>query len=224
MLPPVLLDILCRLAVNSPAAQRLAAVENRFAFGQRDLTLDKVIFRVEAERNQCQALFLRASHELVDFLPVQQQPPVAERARIHIAPGGIGSDVAIDKPYLAVPHRGVSVLQARFAAVDGFHFGPGQLDPSFVFFQEMIKVRGLPVYGQISVSRIFASLRHRFSSAITKTVKKSLYQELRRGAAPPSITPPDYMPPHRAERDRDPEPHVPSRPSCRSARPPPSAG
>src|SRR5579875_3939682 len=94
MLSLVLPDVLCCLAVDGPAAQCLTTVVDRLALGQSDFTLDEVIFGVEAERNQCQALLLDAAHEFIYLLPVQQQPPVAERVGVHITTGSVSSDVA----------------------------------------------------------------------------------------------------------------------------------
>ncbi len=161
MLPLMVTNVLGGLAINRPLPQGFTAVEYRFAFGHGDLALDQILLEVKPQWNQGKALFLRLADELVDFPAVQEQPAVAQRILIHVAPGRICADVAINEPRLAIAHQRVAIFDRRPALADGLHFRPGQLNSGFKLLEEVIIVRCLPVHRQVFLLLVFGLGRHK---------------------------------------------------------------
>jgi hypothetical protein len=89
----------------------LPAVMLLLAFSQPKLNLRKAsLGEIDAERDECEPLLLRLAEKLVDLLAVKEQLPGAERFVIHDVAVAVGTDVAMVKKYLTIPHAGVTIL------------------------------------------------------------------------------------------------------------------
>src|SRR5581483_5626694 len=155
------------LTIDGAAPLFLATVINMFPFREGNLALDQVLFQVKAGGHQGESPLLGAARELVDFLSVKQQPAVAERIMIQIAPRRVGADVAINEPDLTILNGRVAFLQINLALANGFHLGAGQLNARPELLQEMIKVLRLQVDRQVPHRRLRRSRHHPCESILT---------------------------------------------------------
>ena len=136
------------LAAGFACLDGLTAIVLFFALRQGQLHLGMTAFRkVDAQRDEREALQLSFPDELVDLLAMQQQLPLAERIVIHQVAMRVRTDVAVLQKHLAVINRSITVLKVHPAFTQRLHLGPSQDDPGFeLFFDEVVMV-GLAVGG-----------------------------------------------------------------------------
>lgn len=142
-------DVLLGFTVDCALPRGLAVVVHFLALRQGNLALDHVLFQVDPGRYEGESLFLDAAREFIQFLPVEQQSPVAQRFVIGVTPCHVRTDVAINEPRLAALNIHIAVFEVDLPVPNGLHFGSGQLDARLKPLQQVIEMWCLPVDGKV---------------------------------------------------------------------------
>jgi hypothetical protein len=156
-------------AVGSAAAFGFPFVPLLFASRQRHFDFHPAILEIHAGRNQGEALLLRFSKQLPDFLLVHQQLASAEHGVVGVAAVLIGTDVAVQEPEFAILDQAVGVFQISFARAHGLDFGSGERHPRLKFFKQEVVMASVPVH-----SGVLFSGRGRLAARILLPVRPGL--------------------------------------------------
>ena len=97
-----------RLAFGFAPLDGLPLVVFLFPFGETHRDLHSAVLEIHADRHEGHAFFDRLSHELPDFVSVEQQLATAQRFVIGVAPMAVRADVHVIEKRLAIIDLGRS--------------------------------------------------------------------------------------------------------------------
>ena len=117
--------------------------------------------KVDAERNEGEALELSFSDQFADLLAMQQELPLAKRIVIHQVAVRVGADVAMVQVYFTVIDRRKTILEVHTALAQGLHLSSTQENAGLELFFDKVVVVGLSITGHHFILVVFIlSLRH----------------------------------------------------------------
>jgi hypothetical protein len=176
------------LAQDGSPAGIFSVIVYFLPFRQRDFNFDQVLLEIETGRHQRQPSLLRPSGQLVDFVAIQQETPLAQRDVVHITSRGVLADVTIQKPDLPVANHGVTVLQMNLPLADRLDLGSREFNPCFELFQQMIEMARLAIDGKIPNLRICRFAGHTPWSMHRALVKGFIVAQQRPARTVPAST------------------------------------
>ena len=149
--PSILLPFFDRpfdFAPSLPGPDGITAIMLFLAFGQSQFDLGLApIRKIDAERDQREALLLCFPQELVDLLSMQEQFAGPDRVMVHNIAVAVGTDMAMMKKNFPILHTGIAVLEIHAPIAKRLDLGPPEDNPGLEFFFDEIVVVGFPIGG-----------------------------------------------------------------------------
>ena len=141
--------VLLGFPVDGALPRGLTVIVDLFALRQGNLAFDQVLLQINPGGNQRESLFLDATRQFIKLPLVEQEPPVAKRIVIGVAPRRIRADVTIDQPSLALLHVHITIFEIDFPVANGLYFRARQLHSRLKPLEQMVQMLRLPVNGEV---------------------------------------------------------------------------
>src|SRR4030095_261247 len=110
-----------------------------------ELSFYFAVLPIKLQYNQRTAFYLRLAIELVDLLPVQQQPADALCRWDFVAGAFVRLNVRVIKERFAIFDSGKRIADVGLAGANRFDLAPFQLDSRFVALKNMIIAERFPI-------------------------------------------------------------------------------
>src|SRR5262245_16196946 len=156
-LPHPVAHLALDLAADVAIADLTPAVALLLAARQRQLDLGPGALEVDPGRDHRQALALEAAYQALDLVTVEEQLARALGIVVLHAGGGVGRDVGVSQPDLAVLDHRVGVADLGLSLAQRLDLAAGQLDPRLELLDQLVLVRGAPVGGDVARRRLALS-------------------------------------------------------------------
>src|SRR5579859_939067 len=155
--PPVVVHRFFSFPASFLVALVLAAVPRLLALRQRDFDFCQAVAEVDAQRNNGQALGLRAASELMNFILMQEELARTERLVVPRTAGHVLRNVCVNQPCAAGLEIDIGIADIRFPFAQGLHLGAMQDQAGLKSVQQVKIVGGGAILGNNLLAG-FASL------------------------------------------------------------------
>lgn len=141
------LDLPLDAPLRFPLLNGLSLVIKLLASGKGDLNFGAVVLQVHSQRYDGEALFLDGALQPRNLASVQQKLAIASRVSIRSAAEGVGGDVDIDQPGLAITNRDIAVTKVHASFPQRLDLRAREDDTSFVRVVQVVVMASFAVRG-----------------------------------------------------------------------------
>lgn len=125
-----------------------------FALAQAQFYLHPAVFKIQRERNECNAILHYLRLKFHDLPLVHQKSARANRIPVKDISMFVRADMHSPHKQFSILNRTEAILQIDLAGPDRFHFGSCELDPSLKAFQDKVFMKSLTIIGYFFDARL----------------------------------------------------------------------